>query len=120
MAYKPPVVHQSVKRSVSLTPAQVDGLARQGVFPPDMVSGMQHVGVIERRKYPLRLGNVIAVTAKWLGIKMCESCSVRRLRLNKVVVWGWWRPGFTLGDFSVLALAGAVAGVAVALAWTIF
>ena len=103
-----------------MTPAQVDSLAQRGVFPPDLVSGMQHMGIIQSRKYPLRLGKLFSAAAKALGIPMCESCSVRRLRLNKIVVWGWWRPGFTLGDFSVLASAGAVVGVTLALARAVF
>ena len=84
-------VEQNVKRSITMTPAQVHNLAQQGVLVPEMVRGMQQVGIIGRRKYPLRLGNAIAELAKWLRIPMCDGCSKRRLTLNRIVIWGWWR-----------------------------
>ena len=52
-------------------------------------------------------GSALAKATKLLGIKPCRGCKRRMEALNNL---GWW---------SVLIFAGAVAGVTLALAWTV-
>jgi hypothetical protein len=38
------------------------------------------------------LGDIITRLAKILGIIECEPCRKRRKLLNRIPLWGWWRP----------------------------
>lgn len=40
---------------------------------------------------PLGLGDFIRRVAIALRINECEACTRRRQRLNRFIVWGWWR-----------------------------
>jgi hypothetical protein len=43
------------------------------------------------RRGPLGLGDFIHRVAIALRISECEACGRRRKRLNRFIVWGWWR-----------------------------
>lgn len=45
----------------------------------------------QERRRVTRLGDLVHRLAKRAGIAECADCRRRRRRLNKVIVWGWWR-----------------------------
>lgn len=61
-----------------------------GTFLGALLSQTSERHAAERRG-PLRLGDFIHRVAIALRIKECEACSRRRQRLNRFIVWGWWR-----------------------------
>jgi hypothetical protein len=40
----------------------------------------------------VRVGDLVHRVTQQIGIATCESCRKRRRVLNRIVVWGWWRP----------------------------
>jgi hypothetical protein len=40
---------------------------------------------------PLRLGDAVSRIAGTMRINECEPCRRRRRRLNRIIIWGWWR-----------------------------
>lgn len=82
------------RKSVVLTGRyDLHRLVSDGMVPPppaEMVQELSEAGVYVKRKYPIRLGDVVAAVTHFLGIPMCSACKRRRMVLNRVVVWGWW------------------------------
>jgi hypothetical protein len=37
------------------------------------------------------LGDVVAWVARTIGITECGQCQQRRRKLNRIIVWGWWK-----------------------------
>jgi len=90
-------------RPLDLTPEVLTGMLLTGFLTPHYVSelrfglGQGYMGEGYRQvlysRYPVRLGNVVSSVAEFLHIPACSQCANRRLWLNRVVVWGWWRKG---------------------------
>jgi hypothetical protein len=49
---------------------------------------LQGSAVPDRR---VRLGDLVSRFTHMLGIRECEPCRQRKNRLNRIVIWGWWR-----------------------------
>ena len=73
---------------------QLDDLVSRGLLPKPsqaMRMDMARKGIHFRRKYAVRLGDFIYRLSRIIGIPTCTACQRRRVVLNRIVVWGWWR-----------------------------
>jgi len=89
-----------------------DKLVASGYLPPPtpaMAADLQRRGVVVRKRYPLRVGDLIGMVAHVLGIPVCAACSKRRTWLNthlprvRVLVWLGLLVGVALGVFKLVA-----------------
>ena len=106
-----------VKQKLVLTGRQdFDNLVSSGYLPPptpEMAADLQRRGVVVRKRYPLRVGDLIGKVAHVLGIPVCAGCSKRRTWLNthlprvsvlvRGLVWMVLVGGVTLGVFKLVA-----------------
>ncbi len=44
------------------------------------------------RHTQVRLGDLVAWSTHKFRLNECHACRMRRTWLNRVVIWGWWRP----------------------------
>jgi hypothetical protein len=84
-----------VRREIAITGRyDLDRLMGRGLLPPptpEMRADLERRGTRFRERYPIRLGEVIYRITSALGIPTCRACQRRRLWLNRISVWGWWR-----------------------------
>jgi len=105
-----------VKQKLVLTGRQdFDKLVASGYLPPptpEMAADLQRRGVVVRKHYPLRVGDLIGKVAHVLGIPVCAGCSKRRTWLNthlprvsvlvRGLIWMVLLGGVTLGVFKLV------------------
>jgi len=106
-------VPMPVKQKLVLTGREdFDKLVSSGYLPPPtpaMAADLQRRGVVVRKCYPLRVGDLIGKVAHALGIRVCAGCSKRRTWLNThlprvgVLVWLGLLVGVALGVFKLAA-----------------
>jgi len=105
-------VSMPVQQKLVLTGRQdFDKLVASGYLPPptpEMAADLQRRGVVVRKRYPLRVGDLIGMVAHVLGIPVCAACSKRRTWLNthlprvSVLVWLVLLVGAGAGVFKVV------------------
>jgi len=105
-------VPMPVQQKLVLTGRQdFDKLVSGGYLPPptpEMAADLQRRGVVVRKSYPLRVGDLIGKVAHFLGIPVCAGCSKRRTWLNthlprvSVLVWLVLLAGVALGVFKLV------------------
>lgn len=71
-----------------LTPNEAIALEESLPFP--VHSEVFHHSHTHEKK-SLGLGDIVAWLTRKVGIEECGGCRSRKMRLNKLVVWGWWR-----------------------------
>ena len=67
-----------------LRPSEMGDL--QATFPTVRTSSAEHGA------RTVRLGDLVQDVTTKIGLRPCEACRKRKALLDRVIVWGWWRP----------------------------